>query len=335
MYIKSKLKKIIAASLMTSILTLASDVNLYEFRIIPSIVYAEVKTYKGVGESIISDRETLETGKEGAKLQAVKDAQEQAGIFVSSITEIKNNMVTKDEIIAFTSGIININDNVKYELIPLNDTLGTAKYRATVFVTIDTNDLSQKIHEWQNRSIQDRSNIIEQNKELKNMVDEQAKRIKELELLVANAKTSQDQAEVRSAIAKIDNSTKVIQKNAEGNKFYYEQKYSAAADSYADALKFVIEGSGVPPKNVVSRAQGRMLARRAAVADAYRNLAQNITNYLNARSTKILNDDEVRIKIAEIVKNAIIISEAETPDGYKVTFKLQDEDVQKLKAFLN
>ena len=84
---KKFLRRLLATSLTVSALTFTAEIY---FPPIVSVVHAEVKEYVGVGESIVSDRETIDIGKQGAKLQAIRNAQEKAGI-------------------------VKISDNIKYE----------------------------------------------------------------------------------------------------------------------------------------------------------------------------------------------------------------------------
>ena len=75
-----------------------------------SIAHAEVKTYTGTGEYLMSDGETMDIAKQGAKMHAIRNAQEQAGIFLSSRSEVKNGKLTKDEIETFTVGVVKVGE---------------------------------------------------------------------------------------------------------------------------------------------------------------------------------------------------------------------------------
>ena len=172
MYINKRLRATILSSVMSVGLVFVPTIcpaNIVDGLPLPvmSVANAELQKYTGVGESIISDRETLEIGKQGAKMQAIRNAQEQAGVFLSSQTVVKNARMQSDEIMAFTASVVHIDEpNIKYELIPLNDALGTAKYRAMVIVTIDTDELNDKINKWLERDSQQRANLVDQNNEL-------------------------------------------------------------------------------------------------------------------------------------------------------------------------
>jgi len=85
-----------------------------------------------------------------------------------------------------------------------------------------------------------------------------------------------------------------------------------------------VVGEGVAPQNAVNMAQGRILARRAAVVDAYRQLAESISGVsVDSETTvekAIATSDITKTKVAAIIKGAQVTHEEITPDGgYRVT----------------
>lgn len=83
------------------------------------VAQAEIKTYEGIGEYIMSDFETPDIAKQRAKVRAEQNAAEQAGVYVKSYTKTVNHVVTEDEVTAITSMIIKIIDE-KYKVTPTN-----------------------------------------------------------------------------------------------------------------------------------------------------------------------------------------------------------------------
>lgn len=83
-------------------------------------------------------------------------------------------------------------------------------------------------------------------------------------------------------------------------------------------------GAGVAPMNAYNAAQARMMARRAAVVDAYRQLAEtikgvNIDSETTVQSMMTL-DDITKTKVSAFIQGARIVSEQVIPDGgYEVT----------------
>ena len=86
-------------------------------------------------------------------------------------------------------------------------------------------------------------------------------------------------------------------------------------------------GFGVAPAQYASMAQARIMARRAAIVDGYRNLAEAVKGVqVDAESTLLnfqLADDMVRTRVSALIQGARVISEKQTADGgYEVVMVL-------------
>ena len=91
-----------------------------------------------------------------------------------------------------------------------------------------------------------------------------------------------------------------------------------------DNSSITVIGMGAQPANALNPAQARMLARRAAVADAYRQLAESIKGVNVDSETTVENmmvtSDIIRTKVSACIKGAVVIAEQEIPGGgYQVT----------------
>jgi hypothetical protein len=87
------------------------------------------------------------------------------------------------------------------------------------------------------------------------------------------------------------------------------------------------KGFGVAPAQYASMAQARIMARRAAIVDGYRNLAEAVKGVQVDDESTMLNfqlaDDRVRTKVSALIQGARVISERQTPDGgYEVVMTL-------------
>ena len=85
-----------------------------------------------------------------------------------------------------------------------------------------------------------------------------------------------------------------------------------------------VTGMGIAPSTTVNYAQARMLARRAAVVDGYRQLSELIKGVnVDAESTvgsMMLTSDVINTKVSACIQGAKVIAERITPDGaYEVT----------------
>ena len=84
---------------------------------------AQVMTVTGSDDYIMSEFETIDIAKQRAKQKAMRAAQEQAGVFVQSSTDVVNLVVTNDEIHTLTAGILNVS-NVTYSQVVLPNVNG-------------------------------------------------------------------------------------------------------------------------------------------------------------------------------------------------------------------
>ena len=104
-----------------------------------------------------------------------------------------------------------------------------------------------------------------------------------------------------------------------------------------DSANVTVTGMGAQPARAVNPAQARMLARRAAVADAYRQLAESIKGVnVDAETTvenMMVSSDIIRTKVNAMIQGAVVVSEREIPGGgYEVTMKVPIFGVQNSLA---
>lgn len=78
-------------------------------------------------------------------------------------------------------------------------------------------------------------------------------------------------------------------------------------------------GFGVRPKDAESPAQARLLARSAAIADAYRNMAQVINEVRVTANTTVERhltaSDLLRLSVQAYIRGAQVVEEQDHPDG--------------------
>ncbi|SFW35788.1 LPP20 family lipoprotein [Selenomonas ruminantium] len=91
--------------------------------------------------------------------------------------------------------------------------------------------------------------------------------------------------------------------------------------------KITVQGMGIAPPRAVNPAQARMLARRAAVVDGYRQLAEAVQGVnVDAETTvenMMVTSDVIKTKVNAMIKGARVIAESVTPDGgYQVTMEV-------------
>ena len=114
--------------------------------VLSSMVRAEVKTYEGTGEYVMSDFETPDIAKQRAKVRAEQACVEQAGVYVKSYTRTVNSIVAEDEVEAISNNIINVIE-VNYIVTPIGEVGGGFRVVATIKATVDSN----RIDAWMER----------------------------------------------------------------------------------------------------------------------------------------------------------------------------------------
>ena len=104
--------------------------------------------------------------------------------------------------------------------------------------------------------------------------------------------------------------------------FSISSVFAQAGLNWENASVTVV-GSGIAPPNAVNVAQARMLSRRAAVADAYRQLAELIKGVnVDAETTvenMMVKNDTVKTRVSACIQGATIVGEKEISGGYEVT----------------
>ena len=201
-------------------------------------VNAEIKTYEGIGEYVMSDFETPDIAKERAKQRAQRAAQELAGVYVESFTKVENMTITKDEIITLTNGILQVFD-VNYQTLPSSDGIGVM-IRATLKANIDT----AKVDEWLQKGVGERSELVAKNKQLQLAIEEQNRQIEELKAKLAAANAQNSQEQLKSQFESADKIFMSNQKVDEADKLFDDGKFDEAFKKYSEAIELNPQNSG-------------------------------------------------------------------------------------------
>ncbi|EAH6043754.1 lipoprotein required for motility [Campylobacter coli] len=100
-----------------------------------------------------------------------------------------------------------------------------------------------------------------------------------------------------------------------------------APDVSESELSFSAVGEGIAPLNTVSSAQALALAKRAAITDAYRQLASKLYGVkVNGKDTvkdAMLRSSTITVQVNGLIKNASIIDENFNQGLYRVNVELK------------
>ncbi len=201
-----------------------------------NVANAEVRTYEGVGEYVMSDFETPDIAKQRAKVRAEQAAQEKAGVFVRSNTKVVNLQLQSEEIEVMTAGVMKVH-SVTYDVKP--DAAGFL-FISKVIVEIDTNEIDK----WLNKNENSMAELVAQNKALQKSIADQEKQLAALKSKLAAAEKNQSEnlsVEVRLQMTKdfAQNDSKFFsnQRLKAGNDFYSRGDYNSAVLAYTEAIE--------------------------------------------------------------------------------------------------
>lgn len=114
---------------------------LLAFLISINMSLAEVRTISAIGEFRMGDNDTRTDAKRLALLDAKRLALEQTGTYIEGITQIKNFDLTKEEIRAFTAGIVEVIEEATRTIMEGDTTV----VRVNVVVRIDPDVVREQI----------------------------------------------------------------------------------------------------------------------------------------------------------------------------------------------
>ena len=200
-----------------------------------NVANAEVRTYEGVGEYVMSDFETPDIAKQRAKARAEQAAQEKAGVFVKSNTKVVDLQLKSEEIEIITAGVMKVH-SVTYDV--KNDSSGFV-FVSKVFADIDT----AEIEKWLNQNENSMAELVAQNRALQNSIAEQEKQLAELKAKLAAVEKNQSETSVSVRIqmtrdfAQNDSQFLSTQRLKVGNDAYSRKDYNSAIWAYTDAIE--------------------------------------------------------------------------------------------------
>lgn len=100
---------------------------------------------------------------------------------------------------------------------------------------------------------------------------------------------------------------------------------------------FGVTGEGIAPLNTISPAQAIALAKRAAMADAYRQLGAKLYGVrINAKDTiqdAALKDSRIEAQVNALIKNATITDTSYKDGLYRVTMELKMNETRWKEIF--
>ena len=202
---------------------LAVLITFFVINFFAETVQAKIETFEGSGSYPITDEKTHGEVKELAKKEAIRNALEKAGIAVYSQVQVENHVVTKDVIKITAGSILKILDD-KYKFIPVDEDDGIGMYRATVTISIDTDELNARLNDFLKKESNEQSTLAN------------TKRIAELEKQLAEKNSSQNKQQILNEIAEIDKDTLYAQKIEESWQAHNNKNFEKALKLFEEAI---------------------------------------------------------------------------------------------------
>jgi tetratricopeptide (TPR) repeat protein len=191
--------------------------------------WAELKSFTVKVQAFIGDNQTKNDARNLATLEAKRQALEQAGTYIESLTLVKNSVLQKDEILAFTGGVSKT-EIISEKTIVSGNSFGL---EVTAKVTVDTASVENRIKQYMHNkeALEREKELLSRNQRLeKEMRDYK----KQLELL----KSSQAVQILRASKGKsIENKLSATEWFEKGYQANGQKRYQEAVKHYSQAIQ--------------------------------------------------------------------------------------------------
>ena len=225
--------------MLTIVLLLAMSIMVLteQFSEQAAVVWAEVMPFTGAGVSVQGTHGgTGEIAKEGAKMSAIQAAQDQAGIYVSSLSVMKNSSLSQDEIATIVSDVVRVDEkNIKYETSILGDSdVQVVKYRASVTVYIDTDSLKKNIDTWRQKDEKKRQILVNANEDNRKSIEDLNRKVSDTETMI---KQGADKTGIQAKLMEIERKTLAMKKEQEARELSKQGNLQEAIKLYSEAIQ--------------------------------------------------------------------------------------------------
>lgn len=199
-----------------------------------SFLFAAEKLFEADGDCIVGNIgiEDIEVAKNKAKERAINKAIEEAGITIESITEMKNNMLTKDEIKIISRKHLRIADAImSREFVQNEDAI---KYICHVKVWIDTDEV---VKDLPNSSIEKITDQVKMTKDQEGYLEKNETEIVNLREQYKKTNDDNKRQEIVAAIKHKEEQFTATQLYQQGADCYNKGNLAEAINFYNQAIE--------------------------------------------------------------------------------------------------
>jgi len=118
-------------------------VTIFALILLTATAHAQIQTYTGSGEYLMSEDENVDFAKSRAAIEAERNILDQVCVYVKGQSSMIDNELDRDEVISIGAGILHVTDT-KYKL--LEDAQGIL-VKATVTAQIDIDELKTLLNQ--------------------------------------------------------------------------------------------------------------------------------------------------------------------------------------------
>ena len=111
--------------------------------LLTATAHAQIQTYTGNGEYLMTDDEVVDFAKSRAAIEAERNILDQVCVYVKSQSSMIDNELDRDEVISIGAGILHVTDT-KYQMV--DDAQGIL-VKATVTAQIDIEELKTLLNQ--------------------------------------------------------------------------------------------------------------------------------------------------------------------------------------------
>ena len=111
--------------------------TIFALILLTATAHAQIQTYTGSGEYLMSEDENVDFAKSRAAIEAERNILDQVCVYVKSQSEMIDNELDRDEVVSIGAGILHVTDT-KYQMV---DDADGILVKATVTAQIDIDEL--------------------------------------------------------------------------------------------------------------------------------------------------------------------------------------------------
>ncbi|SFA82324.1 tetratricopeptide repeat protein [Selenomonas ruminantium] len=298
---------------------------------VPMNASAEKRQVEGNGMYLMgdSDTENVAVAKERAKQEALRNASEQAAVFVESMSVVDKGVLTSDEIRTYTASIMNIIGTPQISMTPDGNGI---LFRCHLVAVVDSDDFKNLTPE----SMRESKRLAEENARLTREMDE-------LKQKYAQAASEAEKQEIRVQIEQAGNHYMTVQDAEAAERFFNEgcnfdrnKSYDKAVAAYQKAIHYNPQHSGA--YNNLGIIYDDVLKDYVKAEEYYKLAIKSNPLYANAYNnlgTLYVEQKRDYVKAEEYYKKAIQIN-PQLADGYRslgTLYREQKRDYVKAEEY--